>query len=150
MEVKIESKPGFMVVGITHRSKGGADEIPALWGRLMARFGEFKHLVHGGGSYGVMANYDDEIDAFDYVAGLPVTSGADVPAGMDLWEIPEQTYAVFTFPFSEISRSYDYAMKVWPKESGRERSGGIVLEYYPVEFSPQDPASLMQYWMPVR
>ena len=150
MQIKIESKPGFMVVGITYRGKNEANEVPALWGRLMARFGEFKHLVQGGGSFGVMANYDEETGEFDYVAAMPVSSGENVPAGMDLWEIPEQTYAVFTFPFSEIGKSYDYAMKVWPQESGRERSGGIELEFYPVEFSPQDPASLMQYWMPVR
>ena len=129
MEVKIESEPGFLVVGITYRGKNEANEVPALWGRLMARFGEVTYLLQGGGSYGVMANYDEETGEFDYVAGLPVGSGEDVPAGMDLWQIPEQPYAVFTFPFSEISKSYDYASRVWPQESGSERSGGIEMEY---------------------
>jgi len=147
---KIESKPAFLVAGLKLRGKEVQAEVPALWGQLMARFGEFRHLVQGGGSYGVMANYDLETGEFDYGAALPVSSGEDVPAGMKLWEIPEQTYAIFTFAFSDIGRGYDYAMKTWPAQSGRERSGGIELEFYPVEFTPEDPSSQMQYWMPIK
>jgi AraC family transcriptional regulator len=150
MEVKIESKSPFMVVGLKYRGKNEQNEIPALWGQLMARFGELANLVQGAGSYGVMDNFDPETGEFDYLAGLPVSSGEQVPEGMELWEIPEQTYGVFTFPFSDIRKGFDYAMKTWPQESGRERTGGIEFEYYSVEFTPEDPASLMQYWMPIK
>jgi predicted transcriptional regulator YdeE len=116
----------------------------------MARFGEITNLVEGVGSYGAMDNFDAETKEFDYLAALPVKSGDRVPEGMELWEIPEQTYAVFTFPFSDIAKGFDYAMNTWPQESGRECTGGIEFEYYSVEFNPQDPGSLMQYWMPIK
>jgi AraC family transcriptional regulator len=97
-----------------------------------------------------MANYDPETGEFDYGAALPVSSAEEVPAGMELWEIPEQTYAIFTFPFSDIQKGYDYAMKTWLADSGREHAGGIELEFYSAEFNPEDPSSLMQYWMPIK
>jgi predicted transcriptional regulator YdeE len=146
----IESKPAFLVAGLKIRGKNEQNEVPALWGQLMTRFGEFKHLVQGGGSFGVMHNYDPETGEFDYGAALPVSSGDDIPPGMELWEIPEQTYAIFTFPFSDVGKGYNYAMNTWPAESGRERSGGIELEFYSVEFTPEDPDSLMQFWMPIK
>lgn len=150
MEPRIISRPAFTVVGMHYRGKNEYGEIPQMWRQFGPRIGEIKHQVKHGVAYGVMGNYDHSMGEFDYVAGVEVDSVADIPEGMVSWEIPEQTYAVFSFPFAALREAYQYAYKTWLPVSDYQYADGPEFEFYPEEFNPDDENSKMALYVPIK
>ena len=150
METKIVERSGFRVVGMKYRGKNEQGEIPQLWGQFMPRSREIKHAVGLRVPYGVMDNFDEASNEFDYVAGIEVDSTDDLPDGMVGWEIPDQTYAVFTVAFPSIMEGYQYAYETRLPESEYQRVPGPEFEFYPEEFNPEDGSSELQLWVPVK
>ncbi len=156
---EIINKPAFAVVGIKYRGSNQYGEIAGLWDQFLPRMAEIKNAVRDGAAYGVMDNYEKPPDSiaggdtlmgeFDYLAGIEVTGSEDIPEGMEYWEIPEQTYAVFTFPFSKLIEVYNYALKIWLPKSGYEYTDGPEFEYYPPDFGRVEDSE-MKYYIPVR
>ena len=149
MEPTIIQKPGFKVAGMKYRGQTEHGEIPQLWDRFVPRMGEIKHGVGGHESFGVMDNFDEASQEFDYLAAIEVASTDDLPDGMVGWEIPDQTCAVFTVAFSSIMEGYSYAYKTWLPESKYQCAPGPEVEFYPEEFNPEDGASELQLWVPI-
>jgi len=153
---EIVDRPSFTVVGIKYRGSNLEGEIGGLWDQFMPRMGEIKNAVLDGVAYGIMDNYTppDSTDStkiigeFDYLACIEVTSTDDIPKGMIYWKIPAQTYAVFTFPFSKLIETYNYALKVWLPKSGYVYAGGPEFEYYPPNFGSVEDSE-MKYYIPV-
>jgi predicted transcriptional regulator YdeE len=149
MEPKIMSKPTFSVVGMKYRGKPEGGEIPALWREFNPRVSEIKYLSESDNCYGVMDNYDEKTGQFDYVSAAEVSKVADVPKGMMSWDIPANKYAMLEFKFSEIHQAFQDIYR-WIPESDNERAPGPEFEYYPPEFNPENPDSLMQIYIPIK
>ncbi len=150
MEPKITQKDGFTVVGLKVRcTTGDTGDIPQLWGELMGRMEEIPNLLRDGNSYGLMHNYDEETEAWDYVAAFGVSEAADVPEGMVSLEIPPQTYAVFPCTMPTIEQTYETIYSTWLPESEYEHAPTPEFEIYPPTYNPEDENSQFQIYIPV-
>jgi len=148
MEPKIESKSAFTVVGMKCRGKNEKGEIPALWQELMPRIREIRNLATGGESFGVMDNYDEASGNFDYIAALGVSTAQDLPEGMVSWDVPAQKYVVFGFEFANVREASQESYASLP-DLGYKHAAGPEFEYYPAEFDPNKPESLMYLYIPI-
>lgn len=149
MEPKIVTRPGFTVVGMLYHGKNEKGEIPQMWGQFIPRVDEIKHKVNPHVAYGVIGNFDESSGEFDYVAGLEVESIAGIPEGMVSWEVPEQTYAVFTCTLPTLMEAFQHAYKTWLPQSGYSRAGGPEFELYDENFDPEDESSEMYIYIPI-
>ena len=106
MEPKIVTKPAFTVVGMKYRGRNEQNEIPQLWERFMPRAQEVTPKANPRQYYGVMDNFDEKTREFDYLAGFEVDGASKVPSGMESWQVPEQTYAVFPCNLKSIKEAF--------------------------------------------
>jgi predicted transcriptional regulator YdeE len=149
-EPKILTKPAFTVIGMKYRGKNEQGEIPQLWGKFMARAGEIRDKLEPDICYGVCDNHDDASGEFDYVAAFEVGDEVEIPDGMVKWDLPAQTYAVFTCTLPTIMEAYQYAYKSWLPESATQRTSGPEFELYDQDFDPNVPSSPMYLYVPVK
>jgi len=150
MEPKIVDMPAFTVVGMYYRGTNQNNEIPQLWRQFGPRVVEIKHMAKENISYGVMDNFDEASKEFDYLAAVKVDSTADVPDGMLSWEIPEQTYAVFTCTLPTIKETFDIIYSKWLPESGYQLAPAPEFELYDERFNPQAPHSELDLYIPIQ
>jgi AraC family transcriptional regulator len=148
MELKIESRAAFRVVGMKYRGKNEQNEIPRLWGEFAARVAEVQNRVEEHATYGVVGNYEDSGE-FDYVAGINVSAAAEIPEGMVSWDIPAQTYAVFSCTLPTIGSTLEHIHGTWFPASGYRQADGPAIELYDEDFDPENPDSLMYLYIPV-
>jgi len=149
MEAKIISKPAFTVVGLMYRGKNEAGEIPQLWGKLMPRVGEIKHINERHEAYGVADNFDPGSGEFSYLAGYEVSKVEDLPEGLVSWDIPEGRYAVFTCTLPTLMETIHVIHHTWLPESGHKRGDGPEFEFYDKDFNHEDENSPMYYYVPI-
>jgi predicted transcriptional regulator YdeE len=148
VEVEIVNRPAFTVVGIMYHGKNEANEVPRLWGELWSRSKEIKNRVDPSVAYGVLGKKDCDSGEFDYMAGLEVDSVADVPEGMDSWEVPEQTYAVFACTLPTLMETMQYAFETWLPQSAYERADGPGFELYGEDFDHEERPA-MSLFIPI-
>lgn len=131
MEVKIEKKPRFKVLGVAGRGSDGPSFIPSLWERLNKKEVDIWHLFKSTAEgYGVMDNYDPATKELDYLAGHESEPGTEAPEGMVTWDVPEQTYAVIQCTIETIMDAYRYFTE-WCCDKGYLRKKGPEFEFYP-------------------
>ncbi|HTX78918.1 MAG TPA: MerR family transcriptional regulator [Longilinea sp.] len=132
---QIIKKEGFIVVGLTYHGKNENHEIPHLWDQFDQVAGRIQSPL--GGAYGICAPVEAD-GSFDYLAGFPVASKADVPEGMVAWEVPAQTYVVFEANgIPDIGATYSLIVNEWMPKSGYQPAHTPDFEYYPPEFDAQ-------------
>ena len=148
-EPRIVSKGAFTLIGLEYRGKNDNQEIPQLWGKLLPRFGEFEKLIKSHESYGAARNVDKDSGDFDYLAGYEFAGGEDLPAGMKIWDVPEQKYAVFTATLPTLKKTFKSISENWLPESGYEQTSGTEFEYYDETFDPQDSNSIVFLYIPI-
>lgn len=149
MEPKFVSLPAFTLVGMRMRVRPGGKVPGQLWDEFGPRMGEVQHMTGPDMSYGLTANMDMGSGEFDYMAGLQVSSTADIPAGMVSYDVPAQTYAVFPCTLPTLRDVFDQIYGVWLPASGYARTAGPELELYDEAFDPRDPASVFEVYIPV-
>jgi predicted transcriptional regulator YdeE len=151
VDIKVELKPGFTILGMVERGKKGPQFIPPLWQKFFVRTGEITGLKKSGGAYGVMRNYDGDTGEFDYLAGFEVKPGTNPPEGMVTWDIPELTYAVISCTIGKISEAYRFFYDQWLPVHGynHDRSPEGGFEYYFEEYSYEDQNDPMGLYFPV-
>lgn len=149
MEPKIVERSAFTVAGLKYHGNNKNNEIPQLWGQFGQRAGDIKNVVNPHVAYGVMGNFDEESQEFDYIAGMEVEEGADVPQGMAHWHVPSQTYAVFTGTLPNLMETYKYIYETWLPQSGHRHTNGPEFEFYDKTFDPEDPASELEIYIPI-
>ena len=149
MEPRIESRAAFRVVGMKYRGKNEQNEIPLLWREFGSRVAEVQNRMEAHTTYGVMGNYVEDTGEFDYVAGINVSTDADIPEGMVSWDVPAQTYAVFSSTLPTIGNTLEHIHRTWLPASGYRQAEGPALELYDEEFDPENPDSLMYIYIPV-
>jgi predicted transcriptional regulator YdeE len=146
MEPKIVTKPAFSVVGMEYVGMNKHNEIKGMWDEFAPRMREIKHPDYSWGTYGICQGEANEETPW-YLAGVEVTKVEDVPTGMVVWEIPQQTYAVFPCTLPTLHEAYRYAFEEWLPGSDYERVEGPDFELYTEEFDPDDPR--MYIYVPV-
>jgi predicted transcriptional regulator YdeE len=133
----IRKVPAKIVVGLSCRTatadgRSGQD-VPALWGEFLKQKvpAKIQNRVVPPVIYAVYSDYaSDWRGEFTYLLGCGVTRTGTVPEGMEVCQIPAQTYAVFTAKgqmpdevlaiwclvwLSELSRTYTYDFEVYDK-----------------------------------
>jgi AraC family transcriptional regulator len=147
-------KPGFRVAGVC----GVFDEatraqIPTLWPRLIGRL-PLQGQVGDDASFGVCWPAEGEEGCFHYLAAVPIAADAPAPEGMEVVDIPAQTYLVFRQETdgSPLHPQMAAAVKeIWGErlpKSGRKLANGPDIEAYPPRFEPDQP-SHVEWWIPV-
>ncbi|MEO6279735.1 GyrI-like domain-containing protein [Roseateles sp.] len=146
MTLNIVDRPAVTVVGLQIRTLPRSPQIPALWPRFVARIGEIAHPAEAQVSYGVMQSVDG---ALEYMAGIAVTSAAAVPPGMTVQQLPAGAYACFSYPLSGLGAGFSEIYERLLPESGYVQRPGPSFERYGPDFCPDEPASLVEIWLPV-
>ena len=149
MEPQFVTKPAFTIVGMLLRATPMTPEIPRLWDRFVPRIDEIAHLAEPQTSYGVMDHFDEATSQFDYMAGCSVTAVDTLPAEMQRWEVPANTYAVFTTTLPTLGQVWGYIYDTWLPASGYRQGAGPYFERYGEHFSPEDPTATFDIYIPV-
>jgi AraC family transcriptional regulator len=153
MEPAPVKKPGFRVAGVSgvfdEASKSG---IPMLWPRLAQKLPVAGQL--GDASYGVCCGAAEGEGVMTYMAAVPIAADAAAPEGLEVRDIPDQTYLIFrqqtdgSFLHPQMQAA---AREIWGERlpaSGFKLADGPDLEAYPPGFEPDQP-SYVEWWIPV-
>ena len=148
-------KPALRIAGVSRVfDETNKHEIPLLWGRL---FGLWPALAQGGRrTFGVScAEPQADGACLHYTAGAALKDGEAAPPGLELLEIPAQTYLVYrqVMDGTDLHRQMQAGMKeIWGERV--PRSGHVLvqapdLEVYPEDFQPDRPGAWVEWWLPV-
>ena len=150
MEPTFTSRPAFTVVGIKYRGRNDNNEIPALWDSFFPdKAAQIEHKINPHVAYGVEDNKDMATGEFDYMAGYEVPADSPTSAGLERWEIPAQSYAVFATTLPVIRQTYDFVCREWLPQSGYRRVPGPEFELYDQNFDPANGKLDMYLYVPV-
>jgi predicted transcriptional regulator YdeE/DNA-binding transcriptional MerR regulator len=149
MQPKIVHKPEFTAVGMEYRGKNENQEIKQMWQEFVPRIKEIKHANFTWGTYGICRDMPAE-EGLKYLAGVEVDKVEDVPAGMAVWTVPEQTYAVFACTLPTLHEAYRHAFETWLPQSEYQRGDGPDFELYTDEFDDKVEDSKMYIYVPVK
>jgi AraC family transcriptional regulator len=149
MEPKIITKEAFTVAGLTHRGVVDGEKLSELWGKFFARMGELQGVVEPEVAYGVMANWDEATNEFDYIAAVRVADGDNLPAGFVGVPLPVSEWAVFTTTLPEMGQTYPYIYSTWLPGSGYQHGPAPEFERYGPEFDPSKPESPVDIYIPI-
>lgn len=136
IQPRFETKPAFTLVGLLIHTKPMTPEIPHIWDQFVPRIPEIKHGVEPGVSYGLMA---PNREGLDYMAGNPVEKVVELPTGMDRWDVPANTYAVFEATLDTMGEVFGHIYNTWLPTSGYQPAPGPSFERYGEAFSPANP-----------
>jgi len=147
MEVEIKNKAEFTVMGMVERGKDGPKFVPPLWEKFHTRSDEVMEFTKDRIGYGVMANYDEGTEEFDYLAGVQVKPGSQAPKGMTTWDVPEQTYAVIPCTVPTIMEAYKFYYKEWlPSVEYEACKGKPEFELYPEDYEGIETGTMFMYF----
>ncbi len=157
MNYRIVEKDGFKAIGksILVSTVNGQNfkKIPEFWSEC----NEDGTVCKIGGSnpskplLGICMNdFDNEMKTFTYVIGIE--KGEDIPEGLDVYEIPATTWAVFEsigpMPHS-IQKVWERIYSEWFPSTGYEHAGLPEMEVYPRgDGSSED--YVCEVWIPVK
>jgi len=147
-------KARFRVAGVS----GVFDEttrsqIPALWPRLIERL-PLTGQVGDDASFGVCWAAEGTEGCFHYLAAVPISADAPIPDGLEVKDVPAQTYLVFRQETdgSPLHPQMQAAVReIWGERlpnSGCRLSSGPDIEAYPPGFEPDRP-SHVEWWIPI-
>jgi AraC family transcriptional regulator len=150
LEHRIMTLPSFTVVGMDHIVRGSVDGIGLLWQRFVPREHEIVGRTEPDVAYGVCGLLPD--GSARYVAGLPVSPDASPPEGMVKFEVPAQTYVVFTHrgTAAQIGDSFQAIHSRLLAKLGLRGRTGVEFERYDARFTgPDDPSSETDLYIPI-
>jgi AraC family transcriptional regulator len=161
LQSQIAQKPELHVVGLEASfihalspDKTNFQVIGPLWDQFPRRAGEVLHRSgHAmvGVIYGRPEAQRAHPDELQYIAGVPVSTVAEIPKGMVSRSIPAGTFAVFTHrgPISAIGDTMHAIYRVWLPQSGYRHSEIADIEWYDDRFCAEGAESEMDYWVSV-
>ena len=161
MKPRIVVCEAFHVVGLRERFLPGKVEgIPMLWDRFIRRAGEVQSAIPGvtygvcvsDRHYGTSASGEaGAAPAFDYTAGIGVTSLDAIPQGMSGVTVPGGTFAVFTHhgTMPGFHKTIAAIWREWIPASGLKPTGAPDFERYDERFRHASPTSEMDVYVPV-
>jgi AraC family transcriptional regulator len=125
------------------------DGIPALWKRFAPHIGKVPGQV-GNAAYGVS---NMERGGINYIAGVEVSEGAELPQGFTTVRLTARTYAVFEHRghVSTIPETVGEIGREWLPHSGWEPAEGFhVIERYGRDFDPKTSSGLTEILIPLK
>jgi AraC family transcriptional regulator len=147
-------KPAFRVAGVSGVfGEATRAQIPQLWPRLIQRL-PLPGQIGDDASFGVCSPAEGEDGCFRYLACVPIAADAPSPEGMEVVDVPAQTYLVFRQETdgSPLHPQMQAAVKeIWGErvpKSGFKLANGPDIEAYPPNFYPDRP-SHVEWWIPV-
>ncbi|HXQ13133.1 MAG TPA: helix-turn-helix domain-containing protein [Caulobacteraceae bacterium] len=147
-------KPGFRVAGFSGVFDDATrPQIPLLWERLIQRL-PLAGQIGDDASFGVCSPAQGEDGCFNYLAGVPIAADAAAPEGLEVMDVPAQTYLVFRQDTdgSPLNPQMQAAVKeIWGErvpKSGFKLANVPDIEAYPPGFEPDRP-SHVEWWIPV-
>lgn len=146
MEVKIVTLPAFQAVGLLYHGKNQNNEIAGLWREFNPRMKEIEHCTSG--AYGLCEPMDPTGN-FRYLAAMGVSDATHIPEGMQVWQAPEQMYAVFPCTLPSLGETYRYAFETWIPGSEYQYNGSYDFELYDEDFDAEKQDSPMFVYVPV-
>ena len=148
---RFEDKPARLFAGLNEKfSSENPAGIPALWQRFNQYWNAIPNMIPGD-AYGICHNYDNR-GTFDYVAGVEVTTLADLPVELFRIEIPAQRYAVFSHDghVSEIRSVCQAIWNKWLPQSGFKAANTPMQERYHARFDPRTGTGGFEIWLPIK
>ena len=150
MNVEIKTIPAFTAAGMMYKGKNENQEIKAMWGKINPRWDEIKHPAKPvERAFGICGDMEED-GSFSYLAGIEIEMAEDLPADMEIWDVPENTYAVFPCTLAEIHQTYEYAHGTWMPKNGYKRAAGPDFEFYDEAFDPSQPDSILYVYIPIK
>ena len=137
-------------VGLQIKTLPKSPEIVALWPKFVARIAEIHDLAEPDVAYGVMYPGKGGLPVLHYMAAVAVATADHVPQGMTRVDIPAGSYAVFSYPMSDLGKGFDEIFSRLLPASGHVQTPGPLLERYDESFDPDDPGSMLEICIPVR
>lgn len=150
-EPRIVTGKPMLIAGFSgHFSVDNTQGIPLLWQRIAPHFG---HIPGQKGfiAYGASYNCDD-VGAFDYIAGVEVSSFSDLPDEFARLSVPEQLCAVFEHSghITGIKQTFEAIWRDWLPKSGREPAMGVTLELMDQRFDGATGNGIVEIWVPLK
>ncbi len=146
MEPRIETKDAFWVLGVPARGEPKLLDYQQIWGTLfMSVHGQLQAVSTDGQYYGVYFD-TEEPGQVDFIAGMAVAAGTEVPAGLEARELPAARYAVFDATMSTIGSAWDEIMSRWLPQSPYEYDASKVsFEFFASDMGEGPDAPMMIY-----
>jgi predicted transcriptional regulator YdeE/DNA-binding transcriptional MerR regulator len=156
MEPKFVTLPAFLVAGTRYRGSSANSQAPIEIGHMwetefMPRIQEIK-WAEPGITYGICVIHDQgPISKFDYYACVKVNGPEDVPAGLVMYQVPQQDYAVFEQHGSRqaLLDMNAYIYQSWLPKSKYKRAPGPDLEVYDDKFHNFEEDSILYLYVPI-
>jgi AraC family transcriptional regulator len=147
---RIENASAFLVAGLGERYTFETNHgIPQLWQRFAPYIGRIPGQI-GPATYGACCNCD-EAGNFDYIAGIEVSSVADLPDDFSHIHIPAQEYIVFSH-HDHISILRNTVYTIWNKwlpDSQYRQAEAPDFERYDERFDPLTGTGVVEIWVPI-
>ena len=149
VEPQIKTVPGFRIAGLArHYPFEKVAEIPDQWQSftpMLAGLSDVDTSV----TYGVI--YHSKDDSFDYLTGVALADGAQVPKDMVALETAAQEYAVFQHEghVAHLRATCDAIWSDWLPTSGYTAVEAPWMERYGERFDPMSGNGGLEIWIPV-
>jgi AraC family transcriptional regulator len=125
--------------------------IPAQWQRFGPHFGHVPGQIDMTG-YGVILDAGPGA-GFDYLCGVEISPGTELPREFAVRKLPAHRYAVFAHRghVSSLGETCDAIFNAWLPESGTKmpEDGAYFFERYGPEFDPVTGNGGCEVWIPV-
>jgi AraC family transcriptional regulator len=137
---------------LEHYTMETRGRIPAQWQRFGPHFGHVPGQTDMIG-YGVILDSGPD-GGFNYLCGVEISPGTEVPREFTTCKLSAQRYAVFAHPghVSSIGETFDAIFNVWLPESGTKmpEDRAYFFERYGPEFDPVTGNGGCEIWIPVQ
>jgi len=155
-EPRMEDRNSLLVAGLMKAyTEETSKEMPQLWRELAPHIGKMPGQV-GRKAYGVIYNLSKTGD-FAYLAGVEVSSAADVPDDFNVVRIPDVSYAVFPHAghVSNLKETISAIWNEWLPASGlrptrADEEMPAIIEQYGEGFDPATGAGDIEIWVPLK
>jgi AraC family transcriptional regulator len=147
---RFEDLKAFKIAGFSRRfSMQNITGIPPLWQSFGKHIGSIPGEVPGA-AYGVSYNQDG--DSFDYLCGVEVRSGSDLPQELAALDVPSNRYAIFHHGghVTDIHAIMRAIFVDWAPASGQQVARAPLFERYGREFDPRTGAGGFDVYVPLK
>ncbi|MBM3893358.1 GyrI-like domain-containing protein [Candidatus Dependentiae bacterium] len=156
MAFEIVLMPAMLLIGphLTTMFQNQGNVIPPFWQRFHEEqmYLKIPNQATPGVVLGLYTNYSPDFSTnsgtYDLIAGCPVSTGSNIPAGMVAKEIPAGKYAVFTARGPFYPAIFNVWMEVW-QTPGLERTFANDFEWYGPE-STGDENSMVKVYIGIK
>ena len=143
---RIEMHPAFHIAGLMERiDPGQVNSIPALWQRLQPYLGNVAGAIDGP-AFGVVVEADEA--TCDYLAGMEVAAGAELPPEFTSVQVPARRWARFAHQghISTIRQTIAAVFQWSPPPQYRPADELGVVEYYGADFDGATGTGTIEIW----